>query len=381
MNLTVGKKISLGFASVLILLLIMVSFAYYGMASTQQTYEDILSGRVQTINQVRDLLSSGKEIQLNCRSYLLVGNKQSLTKFNDAINKYNQLSEKLTVRLNQGQEKLLLNELNGYINQYISAANQAITLKDQKDAGYLTVIAEKGTPLINGFNIKFNEMINFQNNELSKVQKDTAKKVDNLQNFLMLLSVAALILGCFISYFMGRQISKPIRKIAKAAGTIASGDLTQKEIKIKSKDEIGDLAVAFNQMQFNLKQIILQINESAEQMAAASEELYATTEQTSQATELISSSIQEVSAGAELQVKSSEENAAAMGEVASGSKQIAESASFVKNSANEAQKLAKQGNDSIQRAIVQMNLIEKEAKIPAPLLRNWKNVQMKLEIS
>lgn len=359
---TVGKKIFLGFGSMIILLLIMISFAYYGVTSIQQTYENILGGRVQTINQVRDLLSAGKEIQLNCRSYLLTGNDQTLAKFNASINQYNQLSDTLTIQINQGEEKQLLNKLNQYNSNYIKAAKEAIALKAQNNPSYLTVLSEKGTPLVNGFNTKFNEMIKYQNDKLSRVQSDTRKKVDTLQTYLLLLSILAMIFGSAIAYYIGRKISKPIKMVADAAETIASGNLIQEDLQINSQDELGDLAKSFNKMVFNLKEVIIKISEDAEQVAAASEELHATTDQTTQATEIISAAIQEVAAGAEIQGKSSEENALAMDEVAKGSKQIAESATLVKKSAEETRVLAEQGNQSIQKAIVQMNLIETEAK-------------------
>ena len=36
--------------------------------------------------------------------------------------------------------------------------------------------------------------------------------------------------------------------MAKAAKSIASGDLTGDAIRVKNRDEIGDLAVSFNEM-------------------------------------------------------------------------------------------------------------------------------------
>lgn len=346
----------------------MISYAIFGLSSTQKAYEDILNGRVQTINQVRDLLSSGKEIELDCRSYLLLGNKKSLLAFQKSINQYNQLSNNLEMQLAQGKEKQLLSELNQYNNGYIQAANEAIALKEKNDPGYIQVVALKGTPNVEGFNEKFDEMIKYQNDELLIARNITAKKVDSLKNYLILLSFLTLIVGCSISYFIGQKISRPIRKIANAAERIADGDLSQDKLELNSNDEFGDLASAFNKMVFNLKDVIQQIYESAEHVAAASEELHATADQASLTTELVSSSIQEVASGSDIQVNNSVENTSAMEEVAKESKQIAKSAAFVAESVKEASSLAEQGNQSIQKAIVQMDLIEKEAKMTADTL-------------
>ena len=55
-------------------------------------------------------------------------------------------------------------------------------------------------------------------------------------------------LGLFISY----SISKPIQELTKASAALKKGNLNYR-VKIKSKDEIGDLAKTFNQMRRRLK--------------------------------------------------------------------------------------------------------------------------------
>lgn len=59
----------------------------------------------------------------------------------------------------------------------------------------------------------------------------------------LIATLAALVLGSFLF----RQIVSPIRHLTAAAKKVAAGDLEQR-IEVKSQDEIGQLAVAFNQM-------------------------------------------------------------------------------------------------------------------------------------
>ena len=60
--------------------------------------------------------------------------------------------------------------------------------------------------------------------------------------------------GALIVIFIIRSIIKPINKLKIQANHIKDGDLTQK-IEVKSKDEIGQLGLAFNDMQESLKAI------------------------------------------------------------------------------------------------------------------------------
>ncbi|MEC1739892.1 methyl-accepting chemotaxis protein [Schinkia azotoformans] len=184
----------------------------------------------------------------------------------------------------------------------------------------------------------------------------------------VLVIVLALIVGSVIIYFIVRSIIKPIRMLKEQAITVSNGDLTE-IIEINTKDEIGDLAHAFNDMAHKLREVIQQINTSAEHVAASSEQLQATSEQATRATEQISAAIQAVASGSETQVASSQQSAKAMEEISSGIQRIAESSSVVKDSINETKSLSEQGYQSLQAAIHQMDSIEKGTKATTVAIR------------
>jgi methyl-accepting chemotaxis protein len=372
MKLTVARKLFLGFGSVLIILLTMTGFAYIEINTIKNTYENMLNTSVKKINIVHELIESSKEMQLANRGYLLIGNEESLTDYEKSKNHYEQLSKKLQIMITQKSEETVIQKLEQYSNQYIQVAEKTINLKKNNNLDYLNVISKEGPPLVLGFQNKANEMIKIQNKDMAQVRMNTLTRVNSLQFKLMLLSILALLIGGTIAFYIGRIISKPIKKMAVAAEKIALGDLTQDKIQVKSKDEIADLAQSFNNMTQNLRQVIHQINTSAEQVAAASEELFATTEQTTRVSDQISSAIQEVASGAEVQVTNSQESATAMEEVAIGTQRIAESASTVRDTAQEANLLSQKGNESIKKAIHQMKTIEAETENMADAIQQLK---------
>ncbi|MBP1934438.1 methyl-accepting chemotaxis protein [Ammoniphilus resinae] len=359
MKRTIAMKMYAGFGAVLLLMLLMGGSAYLELKLTQDTYENLLNDRVQKMNLIRDLTEVSKEMQLANRGYLLIGNEESLSSYQEAKDKYNQLSQKLESLLVKETDQKLLQELNQFTDQYIQVAEETITLKGLNNSRYIEVISTQGPPLVIGFRDKAEEMMNYQNEALTQARAETTARVKEIQFNLILLGILALLLGGGIAYYISRTISRPVRKLAVAAEKMAAGDLTQEQIHVKSKDEIADLARSFHRMSQYLRQLILQIQGSAEHVAASSEELLATTEQATQATHHITSAIQEVASGAETQVISSQENVQAMAEVSSGIQHIAEASATVSDSAQEATALAQQGNQSIQHAIQQMDSIEK----------------------
>jgi two-component system, OmpR family, phosphate regulon sensor histidine kinase PhoR len=78
--------------------------------------------------------------------------------------------------------------------------------------------------------------------------------------------IIAAILFILIAALIARMITQPIRQITKAAAGITAGNLEQ-QIEIRTNDEIGRLAHAFNEMSQNLKTTIAAIVDERSNLA------------------------------------------------------------------------------------------------------------------
>lgn len=84
---------------------------------------------------------------------------------------------------------------------------------------------------------------------LEKPYIDTTKRV--MLTFTIMASLCIVLL-LVILYFSTTRIINPLQKMVVATQKIAKGDLSH-EVKVNSKDEIGNLADSFNQMTADLK--------------------------------------------------------------------------------------------------------------------------------
>ena len=196
---------------------------------------------------------------------------------------------------------------------------------------------------------------------------------DTVLSLLTILIVVILIAGIIAvigSVFFTRTIVRPIQSINKQLKEISDGegDLTQ-ELSVKSQDEVGELANSFNRMINSLRTMIGQIGATSDQVAASSEELTASAEQTTKATSHIASSIQEIASGAEMQGKGADESSQSMKEMALGIQQVAKTTSNVSGLAMETNKEANAGNESIQKAIRQMEAINLSVSDSASVIK------------
>jgi methyl-accepting chemotaxis protein len=125
---------------------------------------------------------------------------------------------------------------------------------------------------------------------------------------------------------MVRQIITPSKQIARVAADIAKGDLAQRVV-VKSNDEFGDMATAFQQMIASLnetlqqtKTIVQQVVPSVEQMRAISQSLASSAEEQSAAAEEVASSLEETDA----QVKTNAESAHVANQLVSQTAEVAQ---------------------------------------------------------
>jgi signal transduction histidine kinase len=84
--------------------------------------------------------------------------------------------------------------------------------------------------------------------------------------------VAGIAAGLFVTFLMGRTLSKPIRRLTEGALRATGGDLTSK-IEVDTHDEIGQLASSFNKMTDELNILIQKEKETAAAAKNRSEEL------------------------------------------------------------------------------------------------------------
>lgn len=136
---------------------------------------------------------------------------------------------------------------------------------------------------------------NRQNAEMLVTANETTYRYGRIISIVLI--VAAFVLGLSFAVFTARGITWRTAYVARTALCLANGDLTVEELPVKSHDEIGDMARAFNQMYRNLKDIVYKINATSNSVAATSEELASNAEEATKATQQVAIAIEEVAKG------------------------------------------------------------------------------------
>lgn len=185
----------------------------------------------------------------------------------------------------------------------------------------------------------------------------------------LLTGVICLLVGFVFISFMIQSIIRPIRSLKEQAQSVSEGDLTQ-IIQVKSTDEIGELAAAFQVMQQKLRSLIGKVGEGAEHVARTSGELTSSSEQTTETSQHIAQAVQEIADGAERQTLGLEQNTAALDEIAQGVMLIAERTNAVAELAKNSSAQAEEGSRSVEQTGNQMSSIYQSVEQSNNMIRS-----------
>jgi len=89
---------------------------------------------------------------------------------------------------------------------------------------------------------------------------EVESSVNSIIISIVVAMVVAAILVILAAWLIARMTTQPIRELTKASQEMASGELGQK-ISVRTRDESGQLAQAFNEMSLKLKEMLTTISE------------------------------------------------------------------------------------------------------------------------
>lgn len=180
---------------------------------------------------------------------------------------------------------------------------------------------------------------------LIQLQVDAAKveyeRVEKLTKIIRVVAIIIIIVGLTLSIALGliitRSVNCGVKELAKTAKKLANGELTSR-VDWDSKDELGDVGRAFNQMASEFSILISQVRQSADQVASAA---------TKQAT-----TAEKVSAISGNQTSQASIAASSIENLNLAVKEIAQKTVDVVSSANQASSMANEGQQVVNKAVV-----------------------------
>ncbi len=173
-----------------------------------------------------------------------------------------------------------------------------------------------------------------------------------------LIAGTSVVLAAVAAWFTIRMIAVPLDRLTETTRQISEGDLTKRVAYLNRPDEIGALATQFQRMVDHLREMIVNVRDTTNQVVTSSEQLSAGAEQTTKAIEHVHEAIQEIAVSSERQLSELEAGAQGMGEMSSQANLMSEQIHTVSESMEKTTVVAEEGNSSVLSVVEKMERIQ-----------------------
>ena len=353
-HLKIGTRLAVGFGLMLTLLLIIAGVGLNRMGSIAADTEKIVTHYNVQNNLARDMSEQIHIVSRLLRTVLLMDNladkKDNAAKIAKARETYDELGKKLEATAKSAESKAIMAEISALVVKARQGNTKVLDLAlagQDKEANRVLFGEARGAiaawqGALDKASIYFKERV-----DKAYESAEAAYK----QAVTIVLSVAglALAVGALLAYFITRSITRPLQAMGAVIETVAQGDLTQR-VDIQSKDELGELGRILNTTNEGLREMVLQIQESALAISTASGE--------------ISMGNTDLSRRTEEQAASLEETASSMEQITSNVNQTADNARSANQESGKARQVAQDGGTAVNQVVVAMEAInQSSAKI------------------
>ncbi|MFJ7932767.1 methyl-accepting chemotaxis protein [Sporosarcina sp. NPDC096371] len=362
MKVTVARKLWSGFATILTLLVIVGVVSLWATLRINGDYEFLLDDRVKKVELIDEFILRHKEIQSDVRGYMLFKDASYLEARTEHMNRSHELLEELSTLLQSKKHQDLLEEMNVARMKYLNLQDniiESIQAGEERKATELgRATARVGSDVLdNAEKIKEEQFV-----ELEKTRSEVKDIMFGTILLVVGMIVIATIAGIVISVVIARGISRPVRIVTDGLNHIADGNLTMDELVIKNKDEIGEMATAFNKMKSDVANMVRTINLSTSQLAAQSEELSASSQESLASSEMVAKTAEGQLLGSEQQQRIIGQSTASMEELSLGVTEIANNNEEMLHATETMSTLVARGSGVVGEMSAQMSTIHTTIK-------------------
>ncbi|MFB5085864.1 HAMP domain-containing methyl-accepting chemotaxis protein [Psychrobacillus sp. PGGUH221] len=370
MKMTIAKKMWLGFSVVLILLTGVSVMLHISMDEISAKYQFLLDDRVEKVDLIKDIEIAQKDISRSVMDYLLFNTDESLNNIRSNSELQASLTTDLEGKLFSPETLKMMEDIKKKEKTFIDKNEELITAKKNKDTSVINKLTADSKEISNDTIKILGEMEQFLQDDMDKTRAEL-KKFESMVNILtIVIPIISVILGLALAYFISRSISKPVKKVTAGLVQIADGNLRLEPIVIKNKDEVGEMAVAFNTMSKDLLEIVSGVRDSSMQLAANAEELTASAEESLASSQMVAKSAEEQMATSEQQVRHMDSSVHAMAELSQEVEQISISNEEMLKATDEVRVLVDKGSDVVSDVAEQMNTIHTTFKDTTVIMNN-----------
>ncbi|MEK8047652.1 methyl-accepting chemotaxis protein [Ideonella margarita] len=342
-DIPVGKRLAIGFGSVLGLMGLMSVAAFIRLHEV-----DSLNAEVQASEHQATLADQWNgQTQVNLARALAIAKSGGNADLQAHVDP---LIKETSARISALQKELEATRLNDNEREQLAViATARKTYVDirtvifkgikEQDATVAARVDAEMLPAAQAYLSAMDKLSTILDEEAATLAAKGHAMLELTRKLLVASAALAIALGAFIAWSLTRSITVPMRRVIDTAQHIAEGDLST-EVRVSRDDEIGQLQRAMLKMRDNLHGMVSGIRSSTDGITTASSEIAIGSQDLSARTEQTASNLQEA--------------ASSMEQLTGTVRQTADSARTANQLAATAAEAARKGGDVVGEVVSNM---------------------------
>lgn len=272
-----------------------------GYSNTEGLQADLESSGVKVAELLlqsnhQELFNQFSIIRLFERQYLATKETSANTEYSSQMNDLENTIASLSI--SPLQKEALIVQLNNYKDPMRSI------VKTYLDTATMTMAFDTTARTVEDSASDLEAIVHDHETKLNRANE---VKIKWITISLVVISIIIVVILSTTGYFLMASIRNSIFALEDGADKIGNGNLAY-QVTITRKDEMMSLASTFNKMAEKVKQTLLEVRNSADQLNSSSQNLAAISEETSAQSNQVNAAIKQVASGATLQSLELEES-------------------------------------------------------------------------
>ena len=298
---TINRKILLSFGIIIAISAAYAVFSYISNNKLIQSTEEIIDEKLILLDAENKLSESMNVRLAAARGYVISGDPKLKEQFYEYGK---QAEESLTIIENSIHYILVQNSVfaatswTKHVEEQVFAVYEAGNIEDaQFNLSFKNSDAES-------IRNQFESVAEQTERQISEIGTSMIEDTEKSKKRLLVMSIIIIFISMFMQFILSSIISKPLVTLMKQMRKITNGTLNINPLPIKSKDEIGKLTEATNEMADQLKQMISNIHHVSTSVAKSSNDLKIAASEMTEGTTQTAATVSQIAEGTEQQASS-----------------------------------------------------------------------------
>lgn len=258
MRWTVGRRLVLSFFIMAVLMAAVGAFSIYYLNQLNASTELILQEHQPILTNMAGIESSVLFHSLKVDQYVNTGNRAHLRAVGELRNEVETRLANLEGSVHHTEDQKLVQKIREAYDTYVSLSDEMQAFYQRNPDDIVSVAGRQmriAALLENALLANADTLYGTKQSEAQDLIQASHQLYLTYSRITLISSLVLTVLAIVLGFSIGRSIIVPIGQLVEATQRVAGGDLTARA-EVKTSDEIGLLANAFNSMATQLHELI-----------------------------------------------------------------------------------------------------------------------------